>query len=338
MKLALAATLLATAYAACPGADGPCSGHGSCGNFDKCTCYRNWQGNDCSERTCSFSTSWNTVAQVTGTATTYEHGYAECSSKGECDRKSGQCKCFDGYTGVSCRRMRCDEDCNGHGTCETLDRIESGYTGWDAAKIQKCVCDPGFEGDDCASKKCKKGDDPMTLANFASNSWTAQTAEIQQIAFTTAGTIASGDTYTITYTDWRGQDWTTWALDMHAGTAIEIKEALESLPNQAIPSVEVSITSAFGGSGGTARITFSDAMNSGDQAMITVTKTACNTAGCQPMLVGSANGAVAVTEVTKGTTEWAVCSNRGTCNSDTGDCECFSGYTGEACQIQTIIT
>lgn len=33
---------------------GGCSGHGKCTAFDMCICYRNWQGNDCSERVCLF--------------------------------------------------------------------------------------------------------------------------------------------------------------------------------------------------------------------------------------------------------------------------------------------
>jgi len=37
--------------AECPNA---CSGHGDCGNFDMCNCWRNWMGNDCSERICPF--------------------------------------------------------------------------------------------------------------------------------------------------------------------------------------------------------------------------------------------------------------------------------------------
>jgi len=37
--------------AECPNA---CSGHGDCGNFDMCNCWRNWMANDCSERICPF--------------------------------------------------------------------------------------------------------------------------------------------------------------------------------------------------------------------------------------------------------------------------------------------
>ena len=31
-----------------------CSGHGTCGTFDECICYPNWQEADCSGRTCPF--------------------------------------------------------------------------------------------------------------------------------------------------------------------------------------------------------------------------------------------------------------------------------------------
>jgi len=64
----LAATLLA-AQAACPN---QCSGHGRCGENDKCECYTQegtawaerdgWIGADCSLRTCPLGTAWSAVS------------------------------------------------------------------------------------------------------------------------------------------------------------------------------------------------------------------------------------------------------------------------------------
>ena len=51
MKTCVLLALLGFAAAECPNA---CSGHGTCGSKDSCSCYQNYQGNDCSERTCYF--------------------------------------------------------------------------------------------------------------------------------------------------------------------------------------------------------------------------------------------------------------------------------------------
>merc|ERR1711907_560286 len=44
-----------------------------------------------------------------------------------------------------------------------------------------------------------------------------------------------------------------------------------------------------------------------------------------------------VEETVKGTSENAECSNRGNCDSQTGLCTCFAGYTGEYCSVQTVL-
>jgi len=96
---------------------------GICGANEKCSCHQNWQGADCSLRTCPFTLAWADTADGTNQA----HYYAECGNKGTCDRKSGECKCFDGYEGKGCRRSTCPEGCSGHGTCEFIDELAQDY-------------------------------------------------------------------------------------------------------------------------------------------------------------------------------------------------------------------
>merc|ERR1712094_17918 len=85
-------------------------GHGSCGNNDKCACYTRpknsdpaWTEHDSSVRTCPKSAAWVDYA----TADNGAHAKVECSMKGACDRKTGECKCFDGYDGKACERTVC---------------------------------------------------------------------------------------------------------------------------------------------------------------------------------------------------------------------------------------
>jgi len=217
-NLALLA-FVGTAMAACPNG---CSGNGICGANDKCSCYQNWQGPDCSLRTCTYSLAWADTADGTNQA----HYYAECSNKGVCDRKTGECKCFDGYEGKGCRRSTCPEGCSGHGTCEYIDelavdfedrRTGPGYdkmdttTGaalsnavvdsdntrktngwlyqlWDAQKIQGCKCDLGYSGPDCAGRIAPKGDDPLTTVKSVTQTQCVQINNNAAISMTEAST------------------------------------------------------------------------------------------------------------------------------------------------------
>lgn len=92
--------ILGLAAAACPNG---CSGNGICGANNKCSCHQNWQGINCALRTCTFSLS----GVDTGDDTNPDHYYAECGNRGICDRKTGECKCFEGYEGNGCHRSTC---------------------------------------------------------------------------------------------------------------------------------------------------------------------------------------------------------------------------------------
>lgn len=325
------------AVALCPG-ESPCSGHGTCGAWDKCNCYRNWQGNDCVERTCPYHKAWADIKDTT-VSNRGEHYYAECSAKGICDRKTGICECFEGFEGKGCQRMSCPESCNGHGTCELMQDMNSGYSGWDGDKIQVCKCDPGFEGVACEKRSCKPGDDPLTLQTISTLLY--QVNEVQTISFTDSGSGAITGEFLLKYTDWRGETWNTHPIDIALATAISVEEALESIPNNPIPSITVAKTGAGASSGAlTFTLTFDDEATPGDQQAITIETAGCTTNGCQPVYTGLTSGGTltaTVTETTKGTEENAECSNRGKCDYEVGTCICENGYYGEACQGQTII-
>jgi hypothetical protein len=67
----------------------------------------------------------------TGAAEDEGHFYMECSNRGLCDRKTGVCECFDGYTGRACARQACPNDCSGHGECMNNDELRR----WNPTKL-----------------------------------------------------------------------------------------------------------------------------------------------------------------------------------------------------------
>jgi len=168
--------LLVVVRARCPNG---CSGHGTCGKQNVCSCFNGWTGGaaDCSARTCPSGLAWADKAYSSDKA----HQEIECSNAGICDRASGTCKCVAGFTGNACQRSLCPNGCSGRGTCSSIGDVSyylgpeydstasyplSGdgfgpiYTNWDKEAIHLCECSLGFFGADCSLKMCPKGDDP----------------------------------------------------------------------------------------------------------------------------------------------------------------------------------
>jgi len=155
MKLIVLALAAGTAVAECPNA---CSGHGSCGAFDECACFPNWQEADCSGRTCPFAAAHvdtpkgdldgsadalsgpaagvNTVNNVVVGSMVYPHGTTEqypymADSAGTQLTNTGHAYAECGNKGI------CDR---GSGECECFP----GYAG---AGCQKATCaDPTCSG------------------------------------------------------------------------------------------------------------------------------------------------------------------------------------------------
>jgi len=265
MKLLLSAlcALFTLAYvmADCPN---QCSGHGTCGKENRCTCYPGYGDADCSHRSCPYGLNIATGA------------LAECSGRGQCDAKNGDCKCDAGYEGEDCGRTSCPGDCSGHGSC--------------TGDVQRsCDCDYGYSGPDCSSRLCPKGDDPLSTETYP-GSGKEQQDEIQavDISLTSSGWTIDGD-FVLSFTDAYGGYWTTRPVTLSDSTTYDdaqvLEDIIESLPNQVVPDVTVSKTTKAA-SQSVFKITFNSAANSGDVAPLSCHTSGCNLDGCQPRYSG----------------------------------------------------
>jgi len=375
---------VSTVYSAC---DNACSGHGTCGADDVCECYSNYRmgdedGGDCSDRVCPFDIAWVDHPDQNGLF----HNYAECSNRGVCNRGSGECDCFEGYTGKACQRTSCPNDCSGHGTCEYIEQLGFGssigdyYDGsssgkkkigqravtfedakmWDNHKTMMCVCDPTWTDLDCSRRMCPKGNDVMNTRLNGADSLDYQVQTIaleapddQYGSSQTQFAFFDDASFALTFVSTLNETYTTRPIKLEGGTdssgvfdssscttfAGYVESALEELPHRVVDDVVVTATST--GSVLSFLVTFTGEAVQGKQNLLIVEDYACAD-GCTPRLAGID----LITDTTPGSyvTETQVadynnyeCGRRGKCNYDTGLCECFDGYTGEACATQTAL-
>lgn len=357
LAVLLGLAALHSALAACPNG---CSGHGSCGNDDICTCYKDWmngdgEGGDCSQRKCPYEIAW----VDTPSSATKAHRLAECAGRGICDRETGDCMCFDGYTGKGCRRQTCPNDCSGHGTCEYLGELHNDIgdnyklTGeqpttnqysfdsqylWDYHKSRACVCDPKWTDVDCSRRMCPKG-------NYALYANAEPSPETQVIYITNvfATDDKANDQFALTFRSTLNEEFTTYPLSVFNLTAEQVEDAINSLPNKVVEEAEA-VVSVNGTESKDLmiQITYNGAMTSGDQFALECRQNYCG-AGCQPRManaIGQNNGTVACSVINDYVVANALnteCSGRGRCDYETGICECFEGYTDEYCSTQTAL-
>lgn len=178
--------------------------------------------------------SWPSTFDPIGEA----HFAMECSNRGLCGRETGECSCFEGFTGAGCRRTVCPDGCSGHGQCKSV-RQQSGafsYDLWDADMSRSCLCDPGFDGPSCANRKCPVGDDPLTVDDQHETQWID--------VYLSTGASFSG-TVTLAYVDNNGEKWVTAPFavapfpGIDTGTATAAQAALRALPHDMLGSVTV---------------------------------------------------------------------------------------------------
>jgi hypothetical protein len=348
-------------------------------------CEGQYMGADCSEKVCAYGLSSNVSPFLSTEADEGDnvyapssnlnqdafngatrmlkdggvHTYSECSSQGICDRTTGTCNCFDGYTGKGCRRTVCPNDCSGHGMCSrnvdanweyaTTDAPNMMFATqyWDGEKTMRCQCDRGYEGPDCSDRICPHGDDVLTTCAVDSNHDTQIITFVDPSSDFSTQQAAGGAPlfYTLTFEDHFGGMYKTHPIALNAddnANAGEAQAALEALPNSAIPSVQVAANGLM------VTVSFTNTATTGKQntliATIVNSEQTCAEGGQQPytensvaldtVTVSVAHQDLADTDSTY--EENVPCGNRGICDSSVGKCECFEGHTGEACEIQSV--
>ena len=199
-----------------------CLGRGVCDYCtERCNCYEKLGDGDDTSRygTRSVDCTLTNCPRGLGfsglpVSETKAHFDVECSNAGLCESQTGNCECFDGFTGIACERQTCFSDCSGHGQCVTMsnfphldtalplnsadDLVYGSHEGqvsgvaWDFNTISGCVCDskwpvgsdgydlPEFFGPDCSLQHCESSDDPVTTVDdtlwAASNTTTTSSA------------------------------------------------------------------------------------------------------------------------------------------------------------------
>lgn len=266
------------------------------------------------------------------------HSLQECSGNGICDRETGECICSVGFTNAACQQTQCPNHCSGHGVCGPM--VDSSSTNdveflrtpaWDKFTTRRCVCDPGYFSPDCSKRMCPRGPDPVNHCEELNQ------PDIQLVDTTDLTT----GFFVLRFSSWTGQilDTAPIPTDIEGGGAVQ--RALESLPNFAIPSVQVTEISSDSPKFKGYAITFSSAKTPGKQNTLV-----CNPAEYAADLVCEAGvvpkfastGTCAVSHIGLPETDSSVgykptleCSGRGKCNYATGECVCHHGMTGYSC-------
>ena len=222
---------------------------------------------------------------------------------------------------------------------------------WDADSVYGCYCDLGFTGYDCSLRTCDQGDDPRT---------TGQKYEKQVFSCVHADSAAP-DGISVSALDYTGTKVENLSPDAHTvdssisffrltfrgketrrirsnATPNEVKAALEEMTTVGRVSVtfHTSSTVCASSSGSVVSIEFKTETGGSTFKDLTTRKFMPSP---PPIRAGSEVVTVSLTFAedlhpksiggvanVNSTRESNVCADRGTCNGNTGECECYDGF------------
>lgn len=346
-----------------------CSGHGWCDFIESvCHCDDGWNGGaaDCSMRSCPLGRAWADKASGLDTA----HAYAECSNNGICDRSSGTCKCFSGFSGSSCQRSTCGpSDCGDHGKCTTIDEMHrlygpslsqskslgvpqdifQRYANWEANSTTGCVCDMGRFGADCSLIMCPKGNDPLQAAYVTGVGRTIHISAATPVMPTELTGLGfrfsfNGFSFYISPHKMATRSWNS----SHCAAAFS---SLPNIEKATCSDVIYDVAKASNGWQWTLTTTatlISYPMMPVENNIFTNNGLANQgVLGCDTALLHGVNNSLTIhtgapflnatctisdtTDTTLKLPEYTMCSNRGLCNFFTGSCYCLEGFTNPNC-------
>jgi hypothetical protein len=148
--------------------------------------------------------------------------------------------------------VACPSDCSGHGKCRLAKELSSvgSYTAWEADRVQVCVCDAGYTGNDCSQRVCPFGDDPETVCTDDKRQIQTMTVDFGTLP---TGVTAAGAAFTELYANdqvslaFKTQDnrvFNTPAVkgiwNGDANAVSSLTDALTALPNFAVSDVKAS--------------------------------------------------------------------------------------------------
>jgi len=357
----LAVLALATNYAAAE-CNNMCSGHGECGANDQCTCYRNWRGNDCSERTCQYGVAFIDTAQGDldhDGLVTDDKPYSSGTVNNQATKTQWAPSSTGGtfeerFIGFVSEEAHAYMECSNKGMCDRSSGECVCFDGYEGSACQRTVCHNSCSGHGICRNIVDKSNSLSATAKTDYQLWDGlknqacvcdpgyagvdcrerlcpkgadplddgKVNEVQVVTVDSTGGGTIGGTFKLSYKDLFGETWVTSAITASASD----NSADVAAALKAIPNSvieDVTVThTASSNSGSVYSITFTH--NPGNLELLTVDGTA----------VTNTYTAVATTASTEGTTVAQECSGRGLCDYDTGICKCFRGYRLDDCSSQ----
>lgn len=223
---------------------------------------------------------------------------------------------------------------------------------WDQDRARACVCDAGWMGLNCNERMCPYGNDVMdVIPGFDETSYSGMVGYGNEVAQVQTVTLYDADldntnfntkSFAIQFTSKLNETYVTQPIMWDTTDNVlagYIESALKKLPNMVIDDVDVSVDSTINANGVVVDVTFTGAAVQGKQHKLEILQDTCEQ-GCSPRISGLTNirtfSATTLSTVeisTVGSHNSFECGRRGTCDRESGLCNCFTGFTGDTCSI-----